>query len=317
MIEKVLGIMIENPYWMYYVKYSRYLNELDHPFRHKIDFVIDSDMSIKKAEILKYPVVAFYHRDPLKFLYPEVFKYAKGIEEICREQGIRLINQPDALSNSVKSLQLDILGKNGFNVAKAVSFENINELEGLDFYPLFIRNNEGHDSDNLTKAGPFYNFKDVCSNYAATNLHWSKHLSGRVAVQWIDTKGKDGLYRRYRAFVCGDDAVTGNVYISDDWYIHGANNTPNLSETPENNIFVSASFTRIEKDFFTSINKALDLEFSAVDYSYNSEGQIVIWEANPHPAFPSWVDNEPSRTKNTNLLSNYYNNVLLKTLDRH
>ena len=61
-----------------------------------------------------------------------------------------------------------------------------------------------------------------------------------------------------------------------------------------------------EKIFFSSINRALGLDFSAVDYSYTKDGEIVIWEVNPHPSLGTWAEAEKFKTMFVNRLSKYY-----------
>lgn len=310
--------MVEDLPWMYYGKYRQYLNDTNHPFKDSIDFVIDAEINLPSDFIRHYPVVIFYHRDPLKHLYPNVYQYAKRIQKICVDDGIRLVNDPDALSRSVKSEQLKILSDNGYLVAKSLKFKNITDLSKieLELYPLFIRNNLGHDSDNLTMQGPFSSYNDLLKGYEDKSLIKKRHLDGKVAIQWIDTKSpQDGLYRRYRVFATSIDAITGNLYISADWYIHGANSIVNPLTQRENDDFKNKKLTEKQKNFFININKVLDLEFSAIDYSYAIDGKIVIWEVNPHPAFSSWVDQgELSRIKIVTLLSNFYEHTLKESL---
>lgn len=303
--------MIEDLPWMYYGKYRKYLAEINHPFRDKIDFIVDLKMNLSKDVIMNYPVLSFYFRDPLKFLYPEVYSYVKHLKSFCKKHNIIFVNDPDALSRSSKIEQLNILATHGISVAKVFNFKNITDLFFVDdkHYPLFIRNAYGHDSDNLTMQGPFYSYKELMESYRIQDE--TKHLRGSVAIQWIDTKSKhDGLYRRCRVFATKESAVTGNVWVSKDWYIHGMNNIMGPIYMKENGTFQNRNLDDKEKEFFTKINNVLDLEFSAIDYAYTNQGEIVVWEANPHPAFPAWVDAEPTRTKVTNLLSDLYSGIL-------
>jgi len=315
MKKKILAIMIEDLSWMYYGKYRQYLHDLNHPFKKNIDFIIDTQMSLSSDIISQYPVVVFYHRDPLKILYPKVYKYAKNLEKICLNYGIRLVNKPDILSRTSKFEQLNILRNKNFFVAHAFTFNTMNNLNSIDsrFYPLFIRNNDGHDSDNLTMEGPFNTFRDLQQRYIDKSFDDKPHLSGKVAIQYIDTRSSDNMYRRYRAFVCGNNVVTGNLHISKDWYVHGINANYNSSALDEHNFFVSNEYVQFEKDFFTKVNNSLGFGFSAIDYGYTKDGRIVVWEVNPHPAFPAWVDKEPMKTKVTNFLSEYYHKILEKS----
>lgn len=316
MNNKILAIMVEDLPWMYYGKYKHFLKYFNHPFKKKIDFIVDTKLNTSFNFIKQYNVVVFYHRDPLKHLYPEVYKYAKKIERLCLNNGIRFVNTPEALSRSIKSEQLKTLLGAGFLVAKNFKFRNISELSHIkaEIFPIFVRNNIGHDSDNLTVQGPFNNYNDMLKKYKYKSLGDKKHLDGKVAIQWIDTRSpKDGLYRRYRVFATSIDAIPGNVYASNDWYTHGMNSIVNSSTQYENNNFKNKKFSKKQKNFFIKINITLGLEFSAIDYSYTSNGKIIIWEVNPHPALSSWVDQgKLSKLKIVKLLSNFYKMVLKK-----
>jgi hypothetical protein len=131
-----------------------------------------------------------------------------------------------------------------------------------------------------------------------------------VAIQWIDTKFSDGFYRRYRAFSTRTDSVTGNLHISKDWYLHGDNSIRDEGMEKEQQQFMQKIYSVIEKKFFSKAIKVLDLDFGAIDYSYNKNGEIIIWEVNPHPAFPQWIEQEPSRSKIVKLLTDYYQSFL-------
>lgn len=310
--KKILAISLKNIPGQYYVKFHDFLKELEHPFLKKIDFILDSELLLNDSIILDYPVVAFFYRDPLRILYPKEFEYAKRIEDICIKNNIRFVNKPDALSNSVKSIQLNILRSNGFRVANFYPFNDLSELRSLtkSNYPIFIRYNAGHDSEGNYRHGLFYSFEDIENNLSNNMFESKKHFKDKIAIQWIDTKFIDGYYRRFRAFVTGSDAMKGNIYMSDDWYIHEKNSIKNHISQYEEYKFMKSDFTEDEKLFFIRANKILGFDFSAFDYSYTKDGEIIIWESNPHPALPKEAESEPFRTKITNLLANHFSNIL-------
>lgn len=306
--------MIEDLPWMYYGRFRTFLGELNHHFKEKIDFVVDEKMNIEFSILEKYAVVIFYYRDPLQELYPRAYQYAKRIEDFCFEKGIIFLNRTDPLSKTTKSLQLYLLEKSGYRVAKRFPFNSLEELKTIpaEYYPIFIRSNAGHDSDNLTIQGLFFNEEEVCKKYMHKTYN-SPHLRGHVAIQWIDARNiEDGLYRRYRIFATRKQAITGNVMISKDWYIHGINSLKNSSSFEENQQYKMKDLTAKEQNFFTGINMSLDLDFCAIDFGYSLDsGEIIVWEANPHPAFSTWWDEEAiSKRKLTELLVNYYNDIL-------
>ncbi|MGI9191841.1 MAG: hypothetical protein ACR2IL_06940 [Chitinophagaceae bacterium] len=309
---KLLALIASDANWQYYNKYKKYLSQLEHPFRKRIDFYYDLSLNITAETIREYAAVAFFYHDPLKDLYPEVYAYAKRVEAICLEAGIPLINRPEALSNTVKSTQLRLLTEAGFNVAHAFPFKHIDELKQVadSYYPLFLRIDIGHDSHGDFVQGPFDNYETLLEAYKPFDLDGNKVLAGQVAIQFIDTKKDDGLYAKYRCLATPHRAMKAYIYFSEHWYIHNRNSVKNDTTIRINHEFVADVFTPEENTLFTNAVKALNLDFCAFDFAYKSNGDIVIWEANPHPGFLSLSDAEPLRSKIVELISSYYESFL-------
>jgi len=100
----MLALMPYEPPWQYYAKYRRFLEELKHPFSERIDFLVDQKLSLTAKSLKPYKAVAFFYHDLLEALYPDVYRYAKRVESECSKLGIRMINRPDPLSWSAKSV---------------------------------------------------------------------------------------------------------------------------------------------------------------------------------------------------------------------
>ncbi|MBU3676541.1 MAG: hypothetical protein FGM54_05070 [Chitinophagaceae bacterium] len=310
--KKLLALIASKASWQYYNKYKLYLRQLEHPFRHRIDFHYDLSMEITAAEISEYAAVAFFYHDPLKDLYPDVYAYAKRIEAICNEAGISFINRPDALSNTVKSIQLKLLSDAGFRVAKAFPFKQIDELKEVpnEVYPLFLRIDVGHDSHGEFVQGPFTNYRQMEEAYRVFELNGNKDLAEQVAIQFINTRKHDGLYCKYRCLATRHHAMKSYMYYSKEWYIHNNNSVQETWTHDANVAFRAKAFTSEEIVFFTKALKSLDLDFCAFDYAYTPNNDIVIWEANPHPAFLNMSDAEPLRSQIVELLNTYYESFL-------
>lgn len=311
---KLLALMPYEPPWQYYVKYRRFLGELKHPFLRKVDFLVDETLSVGNNTLKHYKAVVFFYHDPLEALYPKIYRYAKRVEQECFRMGITMINRPDPLSWSVKSIQLDILAKNGFSVAKIYKLRDIDDLLSNPEvqYPIFLRYDAGHDSLGQNYRGPFFSLDELRKSDLDKSI-WNRteHLDGVVALRWIDTRGKDGLYRKYRVFVFGNSVLNGPMFVSSDWFVHGHNQMRNKSADRENERFMQSSLSDSEKSIFCEINKVLQLDFSAIDYSYDQEGNLVIWEANPHPSLGDWAEKARFKKEFTDALSVQYGRFLI------
>lgn len=312
MKHQLLAVIASNAPWQYYNRFEKYLKQLKHPFKHRVVFYKDYDLSITAETIKQYGAVAFYYHDPLASLYPEVYQYAKRIEAICQSANIPFINKPDALSDTIKSVQLNLLREGGFQVAKAYPFTAVHELANIPSkeYPIFIRIDAGHDSQGNFIQGPFNTFTELQAAYTSFNLEGETHYQGSVAMQWIDTAKTDGYYRKYRCLATRHDVMRGYTYFSEHWYIHGDVSIKNADANEANMLFASTPMLSTEKAFFLKAIKILDFDFCAFDYAYTSDGNIVLWEANPHPAFLSMTDSEPIRSRVVELLCSYYASFL-------
>ena len=312
MKHQLLAVIASNAPWQYYNKYKKYLKDTKHPFKHRIVFYNDYDLSITAETINQYGAVAFYYHDPLASLYPEVYQYAKRIEAICQSANIPFINKPDALSDTIKSVQLNKLRLGGFNVAKAYPFNEVHELANIpsNEYPIFIRIEAGHDSQGEFVQGPFYTFEELRRAFVPYELASRTHHQGMVAIQFIETEKLNGLYSKYRCFVTKKNALRAYAYYSKHWYIHYDNAIKNDETAILNRRYASTPFSNEELSLFLRANEVLDLDFCAYDYSIKPDGNIVIWEGNPHPGFAVLADTEPLRSSIVNLLSNYYESFL-------
>ncbi len=76
----------------------------------------------------------------------------------------------------------------------------------------------------------------------------------------------------------------------------------------ENAVYINSPVSELEQRVFTDIIKLLDFDFGGIDYAYMPNGEIVIWEVNPHRSLGG--TEEPIKSRITNLLSSYYSDIL-------
>jgi glutathione synthase/RimK-type ligase-like ATP-grasp enzyme len=309
---KICAIVTNNEPWIYYNKYKFFLEELQHPFKENIDFFHINELSDDFIELNDYKAIAFYHFDPLEVLYPIEFKLAENIQKYCIENSKYMINTPQSLSNSIKSIQLSILSKNGFNVAESFRFNSTEDLEKIDesYYPLFLRYDAGHDSNSKAVYGPYKSFSEITENFKEEKLVNSTHFSGKVAIQFIPTITDEKTYKKYRVFATREYAITGNLQVSYKWYVHRPDSITNKKIKREFDDFVNSSLSEDKVEYFRTIIKVLKLEFGAIDFSYMKDGTIIIWEVNPNPAFPKWTEDSEFKKRITDLISNQYKSIL-------
>jgi hypothetical protein len=306
----ILLLFLSEAPWQYYIQFEQYLHQLQHPFQAQVHVIRDVKMRFPEAILKQYKVIAFFYHDPLAALYPKQYAYAKKLEAFCQQHQIRLINRPDPLSLSGKSSQLNILRQAGFLVAKTYPIQSVNDMQRIpsDEYPIFIRFDEGHDSQGGNVQGPFASVQEAQTSCQLERFTTSRHFKNPVAVQWINTVSPDQLYRKYRVYATPKQVLKAFIAISPDWYVHWDNTLQNEMMYKEDQAYIESAVSTIEHDFFTRIVQVLDLDFCGIDYAYTPAGDIVVWEVNPHPSLAG--TEEPIRSRFTQLLADYYTGIM-------
>jgi hypothetical protein len=89
--------------------------------------------------------------------------------------------------------------------------------------------------------------------------------------------------------------VSQGIHITQDWEARGVNRLYDGRSIREELAFLSAPNPHHEQ--FVSARRLLELDLVAFDYSYDREGRIVVWEANPYPnmSYPTHPDRQYAR----------------------
>ncbi|MEC4815276.1 MAG: hypothetical protein SAK29_18660 [Scytonema sp. PMC 1069.18] len=219
----------------------------------------------------RYALFLPWLQDPLKERFPQIYTHAKQVEAQCEDYNIPVINPVDRLSNSIKSVAAKVIESVGLRTAKTVPITNLQEfretLGGLST-PFFIREDWIHGSQ------PYF----IQHPDEVQNVPFEKFIAP-TAVEFIDTKGEDGLYRKYRYFAIGDEGIPGPLMFSDDWEVRNNKRVMEEALIAEEIAYFSGEDPNHEK--FQQARKALGFDYMAFDYSYDTEGNIVVWEPNP------------------------------------
>lgn len=167
----------------------------------------------------------FWLGDPLEELYPRCFEEASEIDSRVP----RVVNPPDALSNTIKSRQASLWRDAGLPTPPSRRFRTRAELrEILDRirYPVLLRPDREHSAsrlhlcrsreealsvpdDRLTYPGTATRFVDVRRGYSSTlpQTLWAR------------------FHHKKRAFVFGETVVPGHLFFSSDPFVRAAGST--------------------------------------------------------------------------------------------
>jgi len=250
-------------------------------------------------------LVVFWLGDPLRQKYPECYGEAIGIAQAAARRGIPVLNPPDALSNTAKTIQSAIWQRAGIPSAPVRCVQSgddlltaFSELAG----PSFLRGDDTHseravrvladqaDADRaapeLRAAAALVRIHDVRSEYRAAGVDPSS-LFGR-------------FHHKARAFVFRGEVKASHLFFSRDLVV-GLSNCLLAREARSKRQFLrSLGFRRNlfneliasdlayfeadmpYKDVLVRAVAALGLDMAAVDYSIRPDGTPILWEANPY-----------------------------------
>lgn len=263
--------------------------------------------------------VMFWLADPLNQRFPACFKEARKIADRAIQAGIRLVNPPQALSNTVKSIQARLWADGAITTPShrvfATREEFLVHLDRLD-YPVVVKSDQRHMQKGMR----------LCRKAAdARRASASDKLKAPISVApFIDTR--EGyrttlpgslwarFYHKKRAIVLGDIVHPRHVLFSRKPIVGLASSilAPYGPRRPKGKAGKSywrwarallrprPHFLRDrvgqqsvveDNQFFRSPPEApellqhacrlLGLEKAAIDYSVKANGEIVLWEANP------------------------------------
>jgi aromatic-L-amino-acid/L-tryptophan decarboxylase len=127
------------------------------------------------------------------------------------------------------------------------------------------------------------------------------HLPGEelIVIQYLDARASDGKIRKYRVMLIDGRLYPWHVAISNHWKVHyfSAEMAENPRHRAEDAAFLKnmpAVLGTTAMNALTSIQSALALDYAGVDFGLNSNGELLLFEANatmaanpPDPA-PRW-----------------------------
>ena len=213
-------------------------------------------------------------QDPVQQWSQRAYLQACQLAARCDDHQIPVINRVDKLLNAVKSSGARLIASAGIRTPRIIPIKNKDEFKetllGLTL-PILVREDWGHGGLMLRV--------DTINDLHALQL---ERFSRPVAVEYIDTRtDADGLYKKYRYVAAGDEGVSQSMHVQRDWLVRGHNCV--FSDVLKDEELAYINNPDINHVKLQHARQALDLDFVAFDYSYDRDGELVVWEANPYP----------------------------------
>jgi len=173
------------------------------------------------------------------------------------------------------------LGINRFQIKRLN--EDLSELR----YPVFLRCSDDHRG---TLTDLIFDEKELRKQALRLRYSW-RGRRVNVAIEHVDTRDQNGIYRKYSAMRIADTIIPRHVFFSDSWHVKcwKALNPDLLDE--EMHYLQSNPHQAELRRIFDLAN----IRFGRIDYAV-ADGCIQVWEINTNPRLPvSWGDGGPVR----------------------
>lgn len=210
----------------------------------------------------------------------------------------RVINRPEAVLRTSRDEVANVLrGIPGLLVPRALRFRGGDPDAafaavtgaGLTF-PLIVRNTATHRGRTMVVVEDEAQFRSA----AADDREY-------YAIEFVDYRGPEGLYRKYRMWSFGGRLVFRHLAVTTHWNVHIADGAAFMIEHPDLIEEEVRLMERREGAFpdqvhaiVAEIGERLGLECFGVDYAFHPDGRMVLFEANaamsffplqPHPRY--------------------------------
>jgi hypothetical protein len=186
----------------------------------------------------------------------------------------RVLNDPAKCLRRLELLRaLHRSGINPFDAWRA------SDPAGPQGWPVFLRREGG----TLWRQVPLLRDREA---YAA-ELKRAPEPQKMVAIQWHDTVGPGGIYRKYGAFVVGKQIVPRHVFFSPNWLVK----KPDIVGEAQ----VAEELAYLESnphaEALREVCRVGNIAYGRIDYAVQN-GRPVIWEINLVPQIMGQVSAE-------------------------
>ena len=206
----------------------------------------------------------------------------ENLRKFIRGYRGRVINRPEAVMQTTRDLVARrFAGSPGLVVPRVLRLRNAKtavqmvERTGLDF-PVIVRRVGTHTGEIVGR------FDDV-ETLRSAPIEDGEHL----AIEFVDFRSTDGLYRKYRVFFIGQRRVFRHLLISDSWNVHAADRQRVMAARPELIEEEQRMFTSFENPFpdqvqrvLSAVRERMPLDFFGMDFGILPDDRVVLFEAN-------------------------------------
>lgn len=145
-------------------------------------------------------------------------------------------------------------------------------------YPILMRPAGTHTGRGLVKADDPAALSRAWAGSATPGAHY---LS-----EYVEFRSADGLYRKMRLFVVGDEVILRHLLPSDSWLIHAGSadfmrDRPELQQQEADAMRLPASYLPAGAErIIRAVKSRLGLDYFGIDCARLADGGLLLFEAN-------------------------------------
>lgn len=144
-----------------------------------------------------------------------------------------------------------------------------------DRFPILLRPVDSHAGQGLEKLASGDEIITYLEQQTAEQFYVSP---------FVDYRSSDGWFRKYRIVFISGQPFPCHMAVSDKWMIHYLNAGMTESdwkrqEEADNMLNFADKFGLRHEEALTSVGKAFDLEYFAIDCGETEDGQLLVFEA--------------------------------------
>jgi hypothetical protein len=251
--------------------------------------------------------VVFFLQDPLRERFPDCYREAAELAERARGAGIPVINPPEALSRSIKSLQARLWIASGIPTPAHYSFTDRPEfLAAVDqaTFPAILRADLMHSQDGMRYLDspeealkidpPAIHYPGTLTPFMDTREDYRASAPG---TPWSE------LFHKKRTMVFGPHVRNNHLFFAPSpvvssvtctfGYYRSLNPVRRLRGRLQCRPHIDLDYRYFaaepeQPEVFRKAAQTLGLDWLAIDYSTRADGSLVLWEANPYFSISGW-----------------------------
>lgn len=171
------------------------------------------------------------------------------------------------------------------------------EIEASDIsFPVLLRSPGFHAGQNFMKVEDRRGLHEALEVLPGDDL---------LSIDYIDTRGPDGLFRKYRAMSLGGRLFPIHLAISRDWKVHyfTSEMASNAAFRAEEERFLADMALVLGASAVAALERvgaALGLDYAGIDFTIHRDGSVLVFEANatmvinPPPPEALWDYRRPA-----------------------